>query len=132
MDENGKPTKWKAADYQSRTHWEEKDTVVIVEERKLTFSDQFAYMQDVLPLIPGGVYTVYFDDAPYKCRCVESTFQGIPDYALGNESISFTGENTDEPFVIGVIPAMNASAVMVADSETTHIDNYTGYNSSVR
>lgn len=120
VDENGKPTEWESADYQPRTHWEEKDATVIQDETVLTFSDNMAMVQGLIPIVPGEVYTVYFDGVPYDCRCRRSSYMGYADYVLGNEGIIGAGLNTGEPFVVGVIPAMSAWGVFVPDTDLTH------------
>jgi hypothetical protein len=119
VDGNGKPTKWESADYQPRTHWEEKDTTVIIPEQEFTFTNNTYQVSEVFPFVVGEVYNVYFDDIRYVCRAVRSSYMGLPDIGLGNEAL-VGGINTGEPFAFGVIENIGMSAIAVFDTETTH------------
>lgn len=128
VDGNGKPTKWKAAEYQPRTHWEEKDATVVVAERVFTFDPTNPTIQEVFAITPNEVYTVHFDGIPYKCRCIIGAMQGEEGYALGNESLLGYGVNTGEPFIIVTIPSYSMSLIMPADMEATHTIKITHSN----
>ena len=122
VDDNGKPTEWKSADYQPRTHWEEKDTTVIIPEQEYTFGDMgfginMTMFSAVLPCVVGEVYNVYFDDTLYVCRAIQTLFMGGSYVCIGNEAL-IGGINSGEPFAIGIGGSM--VVIAVADDESTH------------
>lgn len=105
VDASGKPTKWKAAEYQPRTHWSEEGLEVIVPE--LTFTPVFnesmgVYQHPLAPfeLVEGKTYAVIFDGIEYSCIAKHATLDSLDGIFIGNGVLA--GENTGEPFVIAV------------------------------
>ena len=73
--------------------------VTLLEEQELAFiSTMGAYIATItnaLDIVVGQTYTVNWDGTEYECVCF--VFNSIP--ALGNLSITGTGDNTGEPFI---------------------------------
>jgi hypothetical protein len=66
VDENGKPTKWKAADYQPRTHYTEGIDVVLFEGVFNNRKNTAAYaLEPAVSFTPGKKYTVTLDGVAY-------------------------------------------------------------------
>jgi hypothetical protein len=120
VDAGGKPTKWEAAGYQPRTHWEEKDTTFVFPADgsyypfKINITSNPSIIPSVVPIRIGEVYNVYFDNVLYICRTVIGNFMGAPCIVLGNEAL-IGGINTGEPFALGVIEGMDVSAVTATE-----------------
>jgi hypothetical protein len=70
VDDNGKPTKWKAAEYQPRTHWTEK-TVVLPETTCEVIEDIGAAMLPDMAISAGDTLTVVFNGTEYTCECAD-------------------------------------------------------------
>ena len=112
VDENGKPTKWKAAEYQPRTHWMENGKKFIIPEAEYTFVDDGLGPAVVFPyaeLVGGETYTVKFAGVEYSC--VASQWMFTPAFTsecmfLGNMAFMGTGDNTGEPFLCVVTRGM--------------------------
>ncbi|MBQ4140038.1 MAG: collagen-like protein [Clostridia bacterium] len=119
VDANGKPTKWKSADYQPRTHWSEEGQEDIVPE--LTFTpilneSMGVYQHPLAPfeLVEGKTYTVIFDGIEYSCTAKQATLDGMEGIFIGNGVLM--GENTGEPFAImvgGIAVSSNSSTVLL-------------------
>jgi len=70
-------------------------------------------------LVEGGKYDVYFGDTKYTCTAEPMTFGQLSGIGLGNKSIIGIGEDTEEPFILGVVGSY-ASCLTVETVETTH------------
>lgn len=100
VDADGKPTKWKAAEFQERTHWSEETVGDIVPHTAFT-----PYLNEKIgctmhPLVPfeleeGKSYTVIFDGVEYACTAMtfsmpadnmEGLFIGNPVFAGGGNN----------------------------------------------
>lgn len=107
IDANGKPTKWESADYQPRTHWKEQGQEEIVPEFTFTpFLDESmgAYIHPLprFELGEGKTYTVIYDGASYTCTAFAAVLgENLRAVAIGNTALA-GGENTGEPFALGV------------------------------
>lgn len=114
VDSNGRPTKWKAVDYQPRTHHEEIVDVVHVPlvTTKCNISDeQEGYICDApSEIIEGGTYNVLFDGTTYTGQLKQVEVEGYGKiYLVGNAKVfadilaqlgvTVEGEDTGEPFV---------------------------------
>lgn len=107
VDANGKPTKWKAAEYQPRTHWRE-NAVLFDGVAEFDSNGEFIFMPTA-PITEGETYKVTWNGVEYSCKAFEADgFVG-----LGN----LTGE-TDEPFSIMYIDTVGGGA-MSTDGATT-------------
>ena len=115
VDADGKPTKWKAAEYQPRTHWKEEGNVQVLKylHMKSEFEDEYGAFAiflppsvfnecvEVLPL--ASIDTIEYDDVEYTNL---ATFEANEMRFFGNlyflNSIFGTSfPNTGEPFVLG-------------------------------
>ena len=114
VDANGKPTKWKAAEYQPRTHWT--GAKVLVPEHTLDagISGPTMVMHGdikLLGLTVGKTYTVVFDGVTYTCvaEVGEITQDGvnmIGIISIGNLGM-FGGTDNGLPFILGDLPFDN-------------------------
>ena len=101
----------------NRTHYEETSEEIIIPE--LTFTPDSGYMYTLygtLPLVLGETYTVTWDGTDYECVCDSTLFNGMYALVIGNAMIGGIGEDTGEPFIIGMIQEQLAS--MIAGSDT--------------
>lgn len=107
VDADGKPTKWKAAEFQERTHWSEEGREDIVPE--LTFTpflneNMGVYIHPLAPfeLVEGKTYTVIFDGISYTRTAFAAALDDMTHViAIGNMALA-GGANTGEPFAFGV------------------------------
>lgn len=103
VDADGKPTKWKATEFQPRTHWSEVVKSDIVPET--TFTPTYdASLGCTMANIPafalelGKTYTVIFDGTEYTL----TPFTGVSVFefiAVGN-TVFAGGENNGVPFAV--------------------------------
>lgn len=126
VDGFGKPTKWKAADYQERTHWSEVVTGDLVPHMAFTpvMNEDFGMLLYNLPTFDfeeGKTYTVVFDGVEYTGTAAAGVYSGMPFVSVGNTVLH--GVQSAEPFVVVKIPAMNVFAVVcfTADEHTIQI-----------
>lgn len=133
VDADGKPTKWKAAEYQERTHWKEEGKVqVLACETHISklnatygayaFGLSFNAHLDSIPLT--SVYSVEYDGVEYK-NLAAVELQGIHFFGnlyFLNSALGTSFENTGEPFVLG--GDSSGMMMLTLDSqETTHAVN---------
>lgn len=95
VDSNGRPTKWKAVDYQPRTHYKD---IVELFNATLTGLSEVEVPLEGFSMQAGETYYVTWNGVEYTCVCVE-----VPDTGgmclLGNGSVLGL-EDTGEPFCI--------------------------------
>ena len=110
-----------AAYVKNRLLYEETTSVDVVPETTFTFTDnQYIVYGEEWAVQEGKTYIVRFDDAEYECICKSGVYNDMPCLLIGNVSlINSSAENTQEPFVVGVISGVG-SGVFVADTETSH------------
>lgn len=97
VDERGIPTKWKAADYQPRTHWTEY-VEVLSETTEELGADGEAFLLPDITLEAGTEYTVNYNGTEYVSTAVD---MGDGAIFIGNiPLIMETGDN-GQPFIIG-------------------------------
>jgi hypothetical protein len=102
VDADGKPTKWKAAEFQERTHWSE-----LREVQPSTTITPFFYETLGVPMgqlsnfdiVVGNKYKVIFDGVEYICEAFIASMAGMSAPAFGNTAVA-GGANTGEPFAI--------------------------------
>ena len=119
VDGSGKPTKWRAADYQPRTHWQG-EKVMCAEntfEAGLIGNNIVAHGFDIMGLTIGKTYIVVFDGVSYTCVAEAGTasLDGVNMYdviSIGNLSM-FGGTDNGLPFILGDIPNYNGIAMGV-------------------
>ena len=120
IDESGKPTKWESADYQPRTHWCDETIGDLVPHTVFTpvLNEQFQMLVYPLPVFDfeaGKNYTVIFDGVEYVGTASAGTFNGIPFISVGNTYLH--GAQSEEPFIVISIPAMNMLSVVCFSSD---------------
>ena len=124
VDANGKPTKWKSADYQEKICGE-KEAVLLNETTVEIDPDMgMGYAVGNHLMEEGNTYTVKYNGTTYDCVAV-FTEVGI---TIGNLA-AITGEgDTGEPFVIGSVndDGVIAYAVFLLDGATSGTLSITG------
>lgn len=124
VDGNGKPTKWKAAEYQPRTHWTEVVEGDLVPHMAFTpvLNEAFQMLLYNLPTFDfeaGKTYTVVYDGVEYTGTAEAGVFNGLNIVTVGNAYLT-TGTPTAEPFIVSKITAMNVLAVICLGEEESH------------
>lgn len=100
--------------------------IVILEEQDLTFSDignglyLWQNVPSVISLTEGETYTVVWDGSQHSCTATLATFNGVDGLGLGNFALAGIGENTNEPFLIGVDVEGSSSACYTTDGSESH------------
>ena len=114
VDADGKPIKWKAADYQPRTHYKR-----LVEIANCTAVDEGGGMliASSTPLVIGNTYLVTYNGEEHSCTAFECDFSGdgsvlLP--AIGNPAM-FDYDGTGAPFVILDGIALGAGGYIIVD-----------------
>lgn len=111
VDDNGKPTKWKAAEYQPRTHWTENATI-LPETTCEVIEDIGAAMLPDMAISAGDTLTVVFNGTEYTCECADVDGS----LAFGNYGV-MDEENpvdTGEPFLAMNVWADESTKVWIA------------------
>lgn len=118
---NGKPTKWKAADYQERTHWVVKGTTPIIAEQEFTFnSSAQSSLSETLNIVEGDTYVVVWDGVEYICECKSGTYESYPILYIGNEVV-LGKEDDGIPFILGRIDVSGGiSLIACLEPNSTH------------
>jgi hypothetical protein len=116
VDADGKPTKWKAAEFQERTHWSEETVGVLVPQTvfKPILNSLLQMPTYILPefgLESGKTYTVVYDGVEYPCTAVSGTLQGLDFVSIGNAYLA-NGTQTSEPFIVAKVPYLGATCVI--------------------
>lgn len=114
VDANGKPTKWKAADYQPRTHWSEDGLVQVslfpkyrtsLDSSLGVFNTVLAFNEYVDGNLLTSIHTVKFDGVEYgnlaTAQVGEYIFFGNLYYL--NQMYGTSFPNTGEPFLISSV-----------------------------
>jgi hypothetical protein len=125
VDANGKPTKWKAAEYQPRTHWSEETVGDLVPHT--VFSPAYyetvgmsLYTLPPFDLTDGKTYTAVYDGVEYNLTAEAGAYNGIPFVGMGNKVLQ-TGTPTVEPFIITHLQSpIDAFVVICLTEEETH------------
>lgn len=102
VDADGKPTKWKAAEYQERTHWSEFTELVPHTEFTPTYNSIMGvpeYNAGEIALVTGHKYKTVFDGVEYIREAFIVAVSGMNLVAFGNQILA-GGENTGEPFAV--------------------------------
>lgn len=87
----------------------------VLEETELTFQDAgglylWNSTDTVVPLTPGVLYFVEFNNARYECVAETRLFGEILGVGIGNASIVGLGDDTGEPFLFGTMIDNSMSA----------------------
>ena len=92
----------------------------IVAEKTFQFANNMSFEYVLWPFVVGDTYTVTWDGVAYKCVCKPSTFNGMDVVGLGNVAIFGGGEDTGEPFAVGVIATADAcqSGLITTDNNS--------------
>lgn len=108
VDANGKPTAWESADYQPRTHWEERRVFASENTYELTLDEEsgvFVSEDEIVGapglFVDGKLYEVTWNGAKYVCSpyIAESN---ILSSLIGNISLMTNGSDSGIPFVIEI------------------------------
>lgn len=95
VDSNGKPTKWKAADLQDRTHWSE--TVEILPETTVEIDpDNSSTLLPYFPLVIGDTYTIMYNGVEYNSECIEIYGMQV----IGNVPLIMETGDNGMPFLV--------------------------------
>lgn len=116
VDADGKPTKWKASEFQERTHWSEEGIGTLVPHTVfkpiLNPTLQMpVYMVPEFGLAVGKTYTVVYDGVEYPCTAVSGTLEGLDFISIGNAYLA-TGTQTSEPFIVAKVPYLGVTLVI--------------------
>lgn len=96
VDENGKPTKWKSADYQPRTHWTEE---AVLYEDTIVANESNEMLTAALDLTLGKTYKITWNGAEYSCEVKDISELGMGvALGLGNIDVVMETGDTGEPF----------------------------------
>ena len=100
VDANGKPTKWKAAEYQLV-----ENEIIPQTTYAGTYDSSYGcfmyYLPNATVLIQGKKYTVVFDGVEYTCTAQSATIGNMALTFIGNGAL--LGNNTGEPFALANI-----------------------------
>ena len=92
---------------------------VLIEESTVSFTESggvyIAEFQSTFEATVGETYSVSWDGTAYECTC--ASFNNLP--AIGNVSISGSGSDTGEPFLMLVNNGVKIS-IAAADASTSH------------
>lgn len=132
VDANGKPTKWKAAEYQPRTHWMEEG---VLYEGTLEVDENGEFPIASAPDITiGETYKISWNGVEYSCVAVDGTDIMGGGALLGNVDALTESGDTGEPFVImcldgagGAISKDNSTSVTLSIVGKTAIPIPTKY-----
>ena len=125
VDTNGQATKWRAADYQPRTHWVDYELVNLIPKTTFTpemdtfFNAPMHYFDTPVALEPNKEYDAGFDRLGYHLIAREAVIQNIPCVYIGN-TILETGEDNGIPFVYVVVPSLNNQNAIVCFDTNEH------------
>lgn len=103
VDANGKPTKWKAADYQPRTHWT--DETVVLPETTVECVEMDGVMLGGLPEFApfkyGETYEVMYNGTKYTLDGFDSYTDDQRLTGVGNiAALGFIGGDANAPFIV--------------------------------
>lgn len=118
IDESGKPTKWKAVDYQPRTHWSKFEEIVPATEVTDFSTDDLGVPMSTMPICKlevGHTYKVIFDGVEYTCVATAESLGDFVGVGIGNAV--FNGrEDTGEPFAIAYTDVLSYSFLFAFDT----------------
>lgn len=101
----------------------EETKAVLPEDTFEWFSDLGGVYSGPLPtfdLEVGKTYLVLWDGEEFPCVATSAVFNGAETLGVGNLSITGLGENTGEPFVIGVLADGSDAAAYTTDAGESH------------
>ena len=129
VDAEGKPTKWKAADYQPRTHWASETN--LMPETTVTFSETIGdFSSTEFTIIVGEQYRLTIDGQSYETTAYLQ--DGMPTVSAGCIAVA-DGTAADIGIVVIELTASRATAVISLDKlsveqiPTKYIPNSTYY-----
>jgi hypothetical protein len=108
----------------NRTHWVERGVEVLSETTINFTEDGSAEISEVLGIVAGDTYSVYWNGTEYKITAKPLTIEGVNLIALGN-TVFVGGTDTGEPFAIGVVNNMG-TMLMALDGSTSATLKITG------
>lgn len=114
VDADGKPTKWKAAEFQPRTHWTEE--AEILPETTVEIDPDMGFGTIVPDFTPEGdmEYVVNYNGTEYICTSFEVEGQ----IGFGNKA-ALGGNDTGEPFLCAYSADEGAMMCMPLDGSTS-------------
>lgn len=102
----------------------EETKAVLPEDTFDWFSDLGGVYSGPLPtfdLEVGKTYLVLWGDKEFLCVATSAVFNGAETLGVGNLAIAGLGENTGEPFLIGVLADGSDAAAYTTDEGESHI-----------
>jgi hypothetical protein len=130
VDANGKPTKWKAAEYQPRTHYKT-ETVVLPETTAEYSEEDSGFLIPFVELIGGAQYKIVYNGVEYVSEILDARENGENEILFGNiPMMTETGDNgipfmggmlTDGESGIGiVVPTDGAESVTISITQVEY------------
>lgn len=115
VDGNGKPTKWKAVEYQPRTHYSTYEEVQLLDNVTFLASDDA--MLDFF-LVEGQSYRVIHNGTTYEEVAVGFNLDGIGFTLIGNPAAG-VGDDNGKPYAILSIDGMTTQYVSMTGTDDT-------------
>lgn len=109
----------------TETEEPEEPNGIIFEEQMLPFAPDEAFnglcVADLgaIELIEGEQYDIVFDGVSYTCTAEHMVMGSLEGIGVGNKAIVMIGDDTGEPFIIGVV-GVYALCLTAEFSETSH------------
>lgn len=83
-------------------------------------------------LIEGEFYLVMWNGVGHNCTAVTATFDGVDCVGVGNLSLIGLGEDTQEPFLIGVAVDGSRAAAFTTENGATHTVSFIHATSAIK
>lgn len=115
VDANGKPTKWKAAEYQERTHYSTYEEVKLLDN--VTFSASDDNILD-FPIVVGQSYRVICNGITYEDVGSAFNVDGVTGAIIGNLSM-IGGEDNEKPYVFLYMDGIGTQYMSMMDTDDT-------------
>lgn len=116
VDASGKPTKWKAVEYQPRTHWTGE---CVLYEGTHEESENGEFLLDSTPdFTVGKTYKIICNGVEYSCVAVDAT-DTLGGVALGNVDLLLESGDTGEPFALLAVDGIVAGVLLDGSTSVT-------------
>ena len=115
VDGNGKPTKWKAVEYQPRTHYSTYEEVQLLDNVTFIFGDE-AFLDFFL--VEGQSYRVIHNGTTYEEVAAAFNLDGISGSMIGNPA-AVVGDDNGKPYAILTIDGMATQYMSMVGTDDT-------------